>query len=659
MRKVCALFLCIAMLFTSIIISEAAVTGTPYNNFVDFDGLTTGTITADSVKSQLSKLFYSWEAKLGGNDFEIVEDGYRGKALKITSKGSGDKLKMVSVTIPTTAGESAYMSFKFKIDETPNVYTYYNFKLNGESVIKVQNTADDFGNVRIYLTNGYSIACEVGKWYGVQLKLSRTDGGNSRCDALVTAPTGDTTTGYVTDGTGTKYLYVWDDSHNAGQSIVFDEMRMTYGQENAAPALLESSLGLTPYEKTAIGDANFDEYTHVRNYMLSKTDVFGTPNGFYDTDYFTSKQVDDCNGGKAPEISVIAARKPFFNTVDTDFSTGKTFVSFKVRMAKNTGSYFRIGLGQATSSGDGGYELAVQNGNFEFWNYWGRGSGIPYIPNVWYTIVVEFETKDGTKQASCYIYDDQGSVIAYRPADTSEALSRATEITGRVSLWCFSNAAGSEATFALDDFRILRATSAEGLNSSEIISKEILGKTPVKGLAETTTPVIMAKFDQIISEDSTVKFVSGSDEIEGEIIYKGTDAVEIVPVSSLEYGTYYRMDLSGIKGIGGTAGAVKALSIETVPYSMGTFTYSEPDYDGTTATVEVDFVKPGINKVYAQVIGALYSGDELVWSSVKSLSDAPKDNNIITFTNLPKDTTDMEFKLFAWDNFSSLKPLFK
>jgi len=223
MKRLCALILCITMLSAGFVFAEAAET---YNYTVDFDSLPIGSVSESTVKSTLSSIFSSWETNFNGNDIEIVEDGNGGSALKITSQGAASKHTIFkSIYLPDTIDETGYMTFRFKVDDSANKAASYAFSLISDSVLNINQALYDPYDFKVFPTSGASTICNIGEWYSVQIKFTRTASA-TRADVTIITPDGTAFTGYRNASTGRKMIYFDDKSGSAGQSIVFDDFRM-------------------------------------------------------------------------------------------------------------------------------------------------------------------------------------------------------------------------------------------------------------------------------------------------------------------------------------------------------------------------------------------------------------------------------------------------
>ena len=644
MKKLCALFLCMTMLLSLVTVAQADVTYPLVESFEDEE---VGTIANGVV--------YRGESPIFGDTFylttataEIVNDGYNGKCFKVTEQG-GAWYQLGTEYFVSTAAEPVYVNFKLRIDNDANGTASLPIKLNGtENFIYIQQNSD---RSVIWPVNdgGSRIPYTVGEWYDFTIKFVP-----GRADIIVKDKNGNVATGYRDTGvTGNDFLD-FKGAGNAnttaieGTGISLDEFYVTKGGSLAN--LVSSDIGTVPVEKTAIAEEDFNngEIADLSAYLRSS--VVNKDNGMW-TSYVTHTMVDDCNGGYAPQLTGMAGKTPWINTISTPITaTEKTFVSLKWKACTSTiANILSIGFGDAVAGTDGGYELRMMNGNFEPWNYWGRRN-IAYTPDVWYTIAVEFQKVNDVDQATLYIYDDLGNEVMKR---TPEGATSRYGITG-AKLGIFQYAGAP--TYCLDDIRILQtpaATDSEAFIKSELVGEKV----------SSTTPVITAEFDKAISADSTAKFVAGSTEIPAVVTVVNPITVEITPASALDYSTSYTLDLSGIKtneDLGLAAGSTTSLAVNTPAYSLGTMTLGDVAISGTTLTVPVTFANAAYKEVYTNLIAALYDASgNLVWVDFQNVKGATMGANTFTFIGLPEGANVENIKIFAWDNFSSMMPLYR
>ena len=654
MKKLCAMLLCITMLLSLVCVAQAATT----LNFVDtFDDLAVGTISAKGVTDYahaFGAAFYNEGASLA-----ITEDGYKGNALTITENDTARfKIALLNETaaFAPTADAPVHVSFKLRVD---NNIGEFSIDSGYDSLCCIMKSDNDY----FFSPNNKSgnMTCVPGEWYDIQVKFSP-----NRADIRITDKNGTSVTGYRANNA--NYLVINSSRAKgqptvAGQQISIDEISIIQGDGTDALNFVSSNYGVVPKADVTsipVVDVDFDDYEASSgksfNDYLVDTGDFAAPCMLPGN--FTLTMDDDCNGGKSPRISGEIKNTSFFTNA-ANFDSGKAYASMKVRINVDTGAnqgYFGFGK-YASAANDMSYELFIRSGYFYTWNYWGRENSYKYTPDVWYTIVVEYETVNSTKCANLYIYDDKNALV-YSATPTGAAANRAVDAAHMT--FCFDGTANMN----IDDIKVIKAESDGEIDSQAFIAKEILGvsASDPESVVHSTTPVIKASFDQIVADGSTAKFTAaGKDDIEATIKYTGSPLVEITPVTPLDYDTNYTLDLTGIKGLNGqglAAGSATTLSVKTPVYSMGTMTYGA-EYAGTTATVTVNFTNSNLTKLDAAVIGVLTKDNKLEYCSVQTLKEASLGSNTLTFTNLPEDRSGMEFKLYVWDNFASLKPLFK
>lgn len=224
MKKYIAFFLIAAvMLLGSAVVVLA---DTPVLSSLDsFDTLNTGTVSAADVTTY-AKAFGSWFYP-EGSSLEIIEDGYSGKALKIT-ENDATKFQIAllndTAVFAPTADAPVYVSFKLKVDGNTG-----DFLINSgyDSLCYIMTSGSDY----IFMPTNKSgnLTCTPGEWYDIQVKFSP-----NRADIRITDKYGTSVTGYRANNA--NYLYMYSCRGNgwasvAGQQIIFDEIRISQGEE--------------------------------------------------------------------------------------------------------------------------------------------------------------------------------------------------------------------------------------------------------------------------------------------------------------------------------------------------------------------------------------------------------------------------------------------
>lgn len=639
MKKLCSLFLSILMIVSGICVAEAT---TSLNAALTFDEMTTGAITP----AQLSgAIFRAPEGK--STALEITEDGYKGKALKITS--AADNQVVQTQSFEATEDEPVYISFKLQILNKGTSTTTFPIDFGWDSLVNIQPNGGR--DVLWTIGSNQKIPYELGKWYDFRIKFTP-----GRADVQIEDENGNIAAGYRV--AANKYLRF---KAQNGVCVAMDEVQVIKGDGSDSLSFVSSDYGATPFNKTVVAHEKFDDpsITNLRNYMITNNPNF-VSSGFYEPEYLAHTMESDCNGGYCPEITIVDGRAPFFNTATASYDTGKAFVSTKIKIVNDTdanGTKYNLGnfgFGVANSSDPTSDDLMIRNGVFETWHYWGRQT-YTYTPDVWYTIVFEFEKVSGVNQASVHIYDDRGNKVLYSAPVPNQSPKGALTDSARMSY----RAMKEPATYQIDDIMVLQ-TDAE--DSNAFIACEILGEKSGADIF-TTTPVIKASFDQVVAAGSTAKFTAtGKEDIAATVKYTGSPLVEISPVSPLDYDTEYRLNLAGVKGINGQGLATSSLtnlSLKTPVYTVGGLTVGTPSFTGTDMEVDVTFANEEYKELNAYVIAALYTGNKLEWVEIQKVTGAELGENTFTFKNVPEGAESMELRVFAWDNFTQLRPLYR
>ena len=655
MKKLCALLLCMIMLLSLVPVAQADVT---YPLVETFDDETVGVMTISGVT-------YRNESPIFGSNYfvdnatdiiEIAENGYKGNCYKITETAN-NWYQVATESFVSTAEEPVYVNFKLRIDNNADGTAVLPIRLNGTTnFILIQNDGS-YPAIYFASNNTQHLPYVVGRWYDFSIKLTP-----GRADVVVKDEYGNVGSGFRADkyvtgndfldfkGAGAKTSVI------AGTGISLDEFYVTKG--GSAANLVSNDGGTVPVENTTIAEElfNVDSIPNIRNYLANSDVVPGMSSTSYYVDYFSAPVIDDGKGGKAAEITHKAgyeSRKGYLDTIKTPLTNDtKVFVSARLKFGNS--HYYGIGLTSGSDS-NGAYDILVSNGQFKPGGssyHLGSYPATNFNTDNWYTIIFEFLKDNGVDKANLHIYDDNGTQILKKEGTAGVNAHRGAVNGAMMSIFKGANTP----PLGMDDIRIIQTPVST--NAEEFIGSVIFSET-----IDTTTPVITAKFDKLLSASSTAKFVAGSTEIPAVIKFANPITVEITPASVLDYSTSYTLDLSGIRtneDLGLATGSITSLAVNTPKYSLGTMTLGDVAVSGTTLTVPVTFANAEYKEVYTNLIAALYDASgNLVWVDFQNVKGATMGANTFTFTGLPEGANVENIKIFAWDNFSSMMPLYR
>ncbi len=685
MKKLCALFLCMTMLMSLVCVAQAedgiyrqdefdinplgSFNPIVYRGNYNNQGSTTDIVGNDTSRSVNS------DSKV---KFEIINDDvYQGQALKISNVESTYFILSTEDMPNATDENPAYLNFKLKILDDANgsqAFKMYAGGTTGTSNQVLQIVSLDGKSVFLPANDENRLAYELDKWYDITFKYV-----TGFIEITVQDADGNKATGKA-ERTTNRGLYFVSNGVNSA-SVIIDEMYAIQGE--AAMNLVTSDKGSVKFDTyvnlhegfnfAELPNSNsLDKFNwYLRSHSPIQTGLGNDTSAYFDS-YVTSITLEnDCNGGYAPKITSKNGYSPYLNIGTVDIKAGrKAFISFKYKAEERlnyNGRLLGMSLGKIANSN--GIEFSITGSSFGTWSYWGRVNRgyvekiLDYLPETWYTIVVEFQKVNDTDQAILYIYDDNGNQLFkqlpyvnedFYTTSTSGPGSSLADGKAMIGLWENSSYTG---TYYLDDFRVLE--TEDDIPSEAFIAQEICG---LSDATYTNTPVFKAEFNQIVGADSTAKFVAGNGaEIPAVINYKGTSPfVEITPAKPLADDTTYKLDLSGVKSLGGAAASVSELSFTTLPYEVGTMAVDTHEIADGTLTLPVTFTNAAYEKLNTKLIAALYDAQgNLAWVDFKDVSGAPMGLNTFTFTGLPADTTGLTLKVFAWDNFMAIRPLYK
>lgn len=640
-----------------------------------WDNFETGEITESTLRTETNvfkKTSGSNAIWYQGATVTIAEDGYKGKCLTVVNNAvaSADKGLQIQTNDYPSSDNDVDLYFKFRVNDSKNE-SFLQF-LVGNTQIALLHKDGRFWNMDNDKSYHRTLYYTAGEWYDVHVKIAGT---------LVTTTISDKNGGSVVSEktfAGVKAFIIKPSTLIHESSYSIDEVTAIYGGQKENISFVSANYGekyvpVAPVEKTVEMLETFDDSTIANlNYYINNSKI-GDSKNFVDNGFWTSytglSMESDCKGGYAPELTVISGRRPWFNTKTVEYGNNKAFASMRFKVVNDnndTAPIADLGFGTADSSSNkGGAELKIQNGTFETFNYFGNKT-YKYIDDIWYTIVFEFEKVENQDQVTLHIYNNQGEEVLHCDPVLNQALSFGCTLTG-VAKFAFKvkaleNGTHTLGTYSFDDISIV-TTSEE--SSEDFIVEEIMGlksaNTP--GTVYTTTPVVKANFDQVVAEGSTAKFTAeGKEDVETVITGTGTPLVEIIPVTPLDYGTSYVLDLSNIKGLNEQAFATASAGtymMNVAPYSVGTMAVGTPAFADGKMTVNVTFTNAQVGQLNTNLIAALYdANNKLVWAQKKNVAEAKMGQNVFTFSNLPENASELELRVFAWDNFTTLKPLY-
>jgi len=638
-----------------------------------WDDLETGEITESTLRtvtnvfkksSGSNALWYQ------GATVTIAEDGYKGKCLTVVNNAvaSTDKGLQIQTDDYDSSVNDVDLYFKFRINDNKNT-SFLRF-LVGSTEIALVHSDGRFWNRDNDGSYHRTLYYTTGVWYDVHIKMAGT-----LVTTTMSDKDGNSVVSQRTISGATKALIIRENTVVDGASYSIDEVTAIYGGQKGNISFVSANYGFAYNAPTTTVEMyeGFNDSTianlnyYIRNSKYNSVDNF-VDNGFW-TSYTGLSMESDCKGGYAPELTVISGKRPWFNTKTVEYGNNKAFASMRFKVVNDnndTAPIADLGFGTADSSSNkGGAELKIQNGTFETFNYFGNKT-YKYIDDIWYTIVFEFEKVENQDQVTLHIYNNQGEEVLHCDPVLDQALSFGCTLTG-VAKFAFKvkaleNGTHTIGTYSFDDISIV-TTNAEF--SEDFIVEEIMGlnSTNTPGAVYTTTPVVKANFDQVVAEGSTAKFTAeGKEDVETVITGTGTPLVEIIPVKPLDYGTSYVLDLSNIKGLNQQAFSTASAGtymMNVAPYSVGTMEVGTPAFADGKMTVNVTFTNAEVGQLNTNLIAALYdANNKLVWAQKKNVAEAKMGQNVFTFSNLPENASELELRVFAWDNFTTLKPLY-
>ena len=273
------------LLITVIMLLSGAVlvsADTPVLNSLDsFDTLTTGRITAAEVTNYANAFGSSFYPE--GSSLEITEDGFNGgKALTITENDTTKfqiALHNDTTAFAPTADAPVYVSFKVKIKDNVDNTAKYLINSGYDALCYIMLRNDSY----VFFPNSGSgnLTCVPNEWYDIQVKFTP-----GRADIRITDKNGTSVTGYRANNAG--YLYMYSSSGGsaasvAGQSIAFDEIRISQGVAISTEPTARTSDGLSqPTENVSrMPEFNFcyEPFMRVKSgdMVVTVADEGGTP----------------------------------------------------------------------------------------------------------------------------------------------------------------------------------------------------------------------------------------------------------------------------------------------------------------------------------------------------------------------------------------------
>ena len=652
MKKLCAMFLCITMLLSLVCVAQAA---TSLNLADTFDDLAVGNITAADIAAYSNAFDNCNYFRPKDAQISITADGYKGNAVTFVENGGEACLIDIrngnaNASFAPTAAEPVYLSFKMKIvNSINNTERFHIVTSNNSTLMLVQNNGGNYLWWNQANETGTRFKCVEGEWVDVQVKMT-----TGKTEIKVSDMHGNVNTSYRDETSA--FIRITNASKIEGSSFALDEIRIIQGDGTDALNITASSYGSSPSTKTVVANETFEGWTSGKLETYMATSGNWASKYIYDGERSTITR-EECDGNISPAIKTLGSYKPNGASKSTTFETGVAYTAFDFKITNDLRATDTSAGTSIAQLGVNDYNeyLWVHNGNFRLRPPFTDGKAVAYTRDVWYTIVTTFENKGTTNHLTIKIYDKDGNVVLSDEADT-------TAITF-AAVW-FEGYGITDAEFCIDNVKVIHEESTVSNIINGSVMTEILGGKSKENLS-TTTPAVKVSFDGIVADGSTAKFVSADKEIAATVKFTGSSLVEIAPVTPLDYDTSYTLDLSGIKGLnnqGLATGSTTALSLKTPVYSVGTMAVGTPAYNGTQVTVPVTFTNENVEELNATVIAALFSGensDKLVWAQTKNIVAGKMGENEFTFTNLPENVGNMELKVFAWDNFDSLKPLYK
>lgn len=650
MKKLCAMFLCITMLLSLVCVAQAATS----LNLVDtFDDLSVGTISAADIAAYSNAFDNCNYFRPNGAAISITNDGYMGNAVTFVEDGGSGFLIDIrdgkkNANFAPTADAPVYLNFKMKIVDSIDETQAFQIQTSaGSSLMYIQKSGDTY--MWWHAGDTVRFKCIEGEWVDVQVKMTV-----GKTEIKVSDMHGHINT--ASRNETSQYIRIKNVNVLQNASIALDEIRIIQGDGTDALNITASSYGSSPSTKTVVANETFEGWTNGKLEAYMGTSGNWASKYIYDGERSTITR-EECDGNISPAIKTLGSYKPNGASKSTTFETGVAYTAFDFKITNDLRATDTSAGTSIAQLGVNDYNeyLWVHNGTFRLRPPFTDGKAVAYTRDVWYTIVTTFENKGTTNHLTIKIYDKDGNVVLSDEADT-------TAITF-AAVW-FEGYGVANTEFSIDNVKVIHEESTVSNIINGSVMTEILGGKSKENLS-TTTPAVKVSFDGIVADGSTAKFVSADKEIAATVKFTGSSLVEIAPVSPLDYDTSYTLDLSGIKGLnnqGLATGSTAALSLKTPVYSVGTMAVGTPAYNGTQVTVPVTFTNENVDELNATVIAALFSGensDKLVWAQTKNIVTGEMGDNEFTFTNLPENADTMELKIFVWDNFVSLKPLYK
>ncbi len=650
MKKLCAMFLCITMLLSLVCVAQAA---TSINQVDTFDDLSVGTISAADIAAYSNAFDNCNYFRPNGAAISITNDGYMGNAVTFVEDGGSGFLIDIrdgkkNANFAPTADEPVYLNFKMKIVDSIDETQAFQIQTSaGSSLMYIQKNGDTY--MWWHAGDTVRFKCIEGEWVDVQVKMTV-----GKTEIKVSDMHGHINT--ASRNETSQYIRIKNVNMLENASIALDEIRIIQGDGTDALNITASSYGSSPSTKTVVANETFEGWTNGKLEAYMGTSGNWASRYIYDGERSTITR-EECDGNISPAIKTLGSYKPNGASKSTTFETGVAYTAFDFKITNDLRATDTSAGTSIAQLGVNDYNeyLWVHNGTFRLRPPFTDGKAVAYTRDVWYTIVTTFENKGTTNHLTIKIYDKDGNVVLSDEADT-------TAITF-AAVW-FEGYGVADTEFSIDNVKVIHEESTVSNIINGSVMTEILGGKSKENLS-TTTPAVKVSFDGIVADGSTAKFVSADKEISATVKFTGSSLVEIAPVTPLDYDTSYTLDLSGIKGLnnqGLATGSTTALSLKTPVYSVGTMAVGTPAYNGTQVTVPVTFTNENVDELNAMVIAALFSGensDKLVWAQTKNIVAGKMGENEFTFTNLPENADTMELKVFAWDNFDSLKPLYK
>lgn len=265
MKKLIVLCAAVAVIvgfgtFATSVSAETTVTSDTYDN------LPTGSISQTDLGAA-HKVFSSSKFYAEGAELEIIEDGYKGKALKITEDG-GSVWTLQTNDAIFSETQCTYITFKLCILDNADSTVNLPVKTGFDSLLLIQqNSGKDV--LWTYGSNA-KLPYELGEWYDVRVKYEV-----GRTEIEVENADGDVAKGY--SSSAYKRLNFTASSAVAGVSIAIDEVNMYVVDLADDVDVLENSLpeNIQSLSRMPEFDLRFNQPLSAGNAVVTIADELG------------------------------------------------------------------------------------------------------------------------------------------------------------------------------------------------------------------------------------------------------------------------------------------------------------------------------------------------------------------------------------------------